>query len=237
MSITLADALTSAQDDLDEISGRTFSLPRLRRWANRTTEDISRRTLWKRSSSDVAVSADTQTYNLPADCLEIHTAGYTQTGSSSRWDLTYLDKQNVEAEAGVAVAQARGNPHFFYTWGAPGTTSHKINLYPTPSSDGTVDVDYFATATQLETDGTDDAVVCDVPNGYDDLLILGIVYRAMQSDGDGQWTGYKEQYDDTLKTLDDMAIRFSSQAGMIMSGSGRGIPSWLAHGSDSGWGW
>lgn len=228
MSITQANALLAIRARLDEPTSQYWSEVDLRRWVNEIMLDIARRTESLRGTYDQAAVAGTKAYT-PAftsttNMYRIYAIDFIPTGSTLTYPLEYRDRAGATEVWGI-MQDSQGTPAIWTSWGSPPALS--IQVYPSPSQAGTLRLYYYRLPTQLATDGSDASDTLDLVDGWEDVLVDGVEYKAKRRDGDSTWTEAKQEYEQHLEAMMEATLRFTESMGTITSFSGVGVPSWL----------
>lgn len=228
---TQGQILEEIRFKLDDIGGNRYKDDRIKTWINEGLTDVARRTECLLIEASIDVDAGTQEYIAPADVVRIYAVSYEADGSGQRYDLEKIDKRGVSTVAYTSVATTEGTPALYWQWGYPPTLT--INLYPTPSINGTLRVSYYRTPAQLSrADNTDLSTPVDIPQGWEDVVVDYCTYQALMVDRDPRWEQYKTFYEDHVAGLAEAAINFNDQSNSIMD-NGRYYPAWLY---DPDWG-
>jgi len=226
MTRTQATYLTSVRERIDESTARFWTDVELRRWINEAARDIARRSETLQNVDTVSAVAGTQEYTLATDILRVHRAEFKPTGDSNVYPLEYMDYQAMDQLWFTAKQTARGTPRVFTLWGFVPTLT--LLLYPTPDRAGTVTIYNFRLPVELTTTGSDAAVVVEVPEGWEDLVVEYVLYQGQLKDGNPNWQASKQLYDEKLDAMYQMTRRWSDQAGMIVSDLGNTmVPRWI----------
>lgn len=234
MAITQANALLAVRSRLDEPTAEYWTDTDLRRWINEIALDMARRTESLRGTYDQAAVAGTKAYT-PAftsttNVYRIYQIDFIPTGSTLTYPLDYMDRAGASEVWGI-MQDTQGIPALWTSWGAPPTLS--IQVYPSPGQAGTLRLYYYRLPTQLAiTTSADAAVSVDIVDGWEDVLIDGVEYKARRRDGDSTWQEAKQEYEQHLEAMMEATIRFTDAAGQITSSSGLHVPSWLTGGGD-----
>lgn len=181
MARTIAQLLTDAGDRLADANHARFSAPMLRRWINEATREIARRAECFFTSGTVSVVAGTQSYALPAGIVRLQ--GVEFTASSQTYPIDYVERVVASRIWGINQTQQSAWPEYYTTEGIPGTSTFTLKLFPVPSQAGTLNLFYFRLPTERATDGSDDALAVDTPNGWEDLVLDYLEARAYRRDG------------------------------------------------------
>ena len=230
MAITQAEAITQVRSRLDEPSSVYWTEQDLRIWINDIARDIARRTESLRATYSQAVVAGTASYT-PAwtstqQPYRIYRVEYIPTGQTTVYELEYRDPNAADAIWGLSQAQTVGVPAIWTSWGFPPALT--IQVYPTPGLAGTLKIWYYRLPDQLTTnDTTDQNVAVDLVDGWEDVLVDGVTYRAMMRDGDSNWQAMKQEYEQHIDAMMTATLRFTDAAGAVTTPAGGYIPNWL----------
>jgi len=217
------------RDRLDEASAAFWTNKQIQRWLNQAVRDIARKTEWLRSRDSQSVVPGTQEYTTPLDAIRIHRAEYVRTGDNQVYPLEYRDWNAMDNVWWTQQTITSQTPAFWTMWGAVPNLS--VALYPIPSTAGTLKLFYYKAPAELAVDDSDAAVVLEVPEGWEDLVLQFAEYCALRKDSDPRWQEAKALYDENLADLYTTAIRFTDQAGQMVYDVGvGGLPGWLVGG-------
>lgn len=223
MAMTQATALTAVRDRLAEEDYAAFySDAQIRAWLNEGVREVARQTLWKRTSSTVAVTAGTRYYTAPAAAIQIYRVEYLPTGSSQIYRLEYADINAMDIVWGTNQAIGRSTPEM-YTLVSANPLS--IQVSPTPAVGGNLKVYYYAMPTDLATDGTAASSNLDVPGGWEDLPVewaTSIGYRKARDLPNYQMAA--AQFERTLDRMTELVARYTDEA-----------TQWTPHWNNWGW--
>lgn len=225
---TQAQLLSAIRENLDEASARMWPDANIRRWINEGAADIARKAECLRSTTNITITAGTQTYSVTTRLVRTHRCEFRPTGDSAVYPLEYRDWMNMDDVWWTGQEQSESHtPSFYTTWGQPPLLS--LVLYPTPSVGGVAKLFYYALPTELATDGTAAASNVEVPEGWHDLVEEYAMIQAYRKDADPRWENAKAIYDDHLKELVELSIRYSDQAGIVAAGGWGpfGIGPWI----------
>ncbi len=234
MSITQAAAIAAVRSRLDEPTSNYWSATDLRRWINEIALDMARRTESLRGTYSQAATAGTASYT-PAftsttNMYRIYGIDFIPTGSTFTYPLEFRDRQGATEVWGI-TQDTQGIPAIWTSWGAPPSLS--IQVFPSPSQAGTLKIYYYRLPTQLAISDTSDANdTVDVVDGWEDVLVDGVEYKAKRRDDDTTWKDAKQEYEQHLEAMMEATIRFTDAAGVITTPNGSYIPAWLYGGGD-----
>lgn len=235
MAITQAEAIEQVRSRLDEPSSIYWTEKDLRIWINDIAKDMARRTECLRDTYAQAVTTGDPTYT-PAftnaqQPYRIYRAEYTPTGQSDVWPLEYRDRNTADEIWGLSQQITQGIPAIWTSWGWPPNMT--LQIYPSPSQDGTVTLYYYALPTSLATDdASDQNTSLDVVDGWEDVLVDGVEYKAKRRDNDQSWVEAKQEYEEHLAAMADATTRFTDAAGVIVTPNGSYVPGWLYGGEE-----
>lgn len=227
---TLTTFLTRVREQLDEPIARFWTDANLTTWINDALKDIARKTESIQSyNTSVSAVVGTNKYSFPTDLIRVHRIEFVPTGSTITYTLEPKTQDEMDRVWG-GFQSSSGYPQYYMIWGYPGgssTMEHKFQVYPVPSATGTFNLYYYRIPTDL-TSGSD---VAQIPNGWDDLVVYYVCYRALQKRMSPNWQEYKLQYDEQVMYMIDATRSWHDQNSSIVVG-GRAIPSWLYGGDD-----
>lgn len=213
---TAGSVIAAASIILDD-TGNVRSTPELMRvWYNEACREIARRSECLRAKTTVSTTADTQSVTWAGSCIRIAECYWYGTGDTQRYPLVYRDHRANRAVWGSGRAISVGTPELFWTEGFPGSTSFTIWLYPTPSTNGTLEIHYYRFPTDIATDGSADASTVDLPSGWHDTITPFIVMRAFEAQRQyemaDRWRG---EFDNRLTGLIDASVRYVDEPGTV----------------------
>lgn len=215
---TMAYQVQAARDLIAENSPRRWENPMLRRWIMEGASDIARRTECLQTTKDFVATTGTQQYILPNDVIRVYRTEYTPPNQSQIYPLEYRDWNTMDEVWWTAQSQTVMRPEYFTMWGFPPQLT--FVCYPTPESAGTFRLFYYRLPTPIDLSGAEDDALVEVPEGWDDLVTEYCIYMALRRDSDQRWQEAKALYDQKLEDLNEAALRWSDQAGMIATGQG-----------------
>ncbi len=227
--------MASARARLDEPTSNYWSDTDLRRWINEIALDMARRTESLRGTYSQTVTVGTSSYT-PAftsttNVYRVYRVEFIPTGQGQVYPLEFRDPNSADEVWGLSQQITEGIPVIWTSWGAPPTLN--IQVYPSPAVAGALKLWYYRLPTQLTiTSATDANDTIDIVDGWEDVLIDGVEYKAKRRDGDSSWTEAKQEYEEHMAAMMEATLRFTDAAGTITTPSGLGIPSWLYGGDD-----
>lgn len=235
MSMTQGEAIASIRSRLDEPDAVAWDDSDLRRWINEILNDMARRCECLRGKYDepavVAQHAYTPAFTSTTQVFRVHRVEFVPDGDSQIFPLEYRDPNAADEVWGLAQLQTEGRPAIWTTWNAP--PNLQLQVYPSPAVDGVFRIWYFRLATQLTiSSNADENEILDMVEGWNDVLVDGVEYKAKRRDNDASWTEAKQEYEEHLDAMMQASNRFTDQQGQITNMQGLGIPDWL-YGGDS----
>lgn len=238
MPITQAGAIAAVRSRIDEPNSVYWDDSDLRRWINEIALDMARRTESLRGTYDqpalASVHSYTPAFTSTTNVYRIYRVEYIATNDKQIRSLEYRDPNAADEIWGLSQQQTKGIPAIWTSWGAPPALN--IQVYPSPSSAGTLRLWYYRLPTQLAISTINDANSnVDIVAGWEDVLIDGVEYKAKRRDGDPTWTEAKQEYEQHLEAMMDATLRFTDANAQITNMAGMGIPSWLYGGADIDW--
>lgn len=209
MTRTQAEVIGDVRARLDDDDESRFDDRKLRRWINEICLDIARRTECLRTDTTVSAMVGQSDYSLPSDCIRVHLISYDDTDSTPRGFLEHVDRHNFNRRG---VAYQSFTPSLFTTKGFP--PSMTFEVYPLPSEAGTFNVNYYSVPTELAINDDSDADTnIDLPEGWHDIVVDGVEYKALRADRDPRWQEAKGEYEQNVEVAAQQATRFSDQPG------------------------
>lgn len=214
------------EDRLDEASADQWQDEELRRLLNEGAADIARKTecLQDRTTVPAIVSPTTAEYTIPAAAIRVFRVEFTPTNERTR-PLTYADVKNLDQFGWEQRDLTNSYPYAYTVWGSGRTL--KLICFPAPATAGSFTVWYYRLPTDLAVDGSAAASHLEIPQGWDDIVLDYVEYRALRKDRDPRWTEAKALYDENLSTMYDNTRRWVEDAGMIVPNAGGSLPTWL----------
>lgn len=226
--------LTAIRERLDETTANQFSDVFLRRLVNEGAKDIARKTESLEDTDTIAatISPVTSQYSIATDVIRVHNVEFHTTGDSTiKRMLEFVDIRNMEAFGWSNRGLTANYPQYYTVWGA--TRALTLNVFPAPSVAGTFTLYVYKLPAELATaDNSAAATNVDIPQGWDDILLDYMEFRALRQDRDPRWAEAKAIYDENLSTMFDNTRRWVDQAGLITpNGMGGYLPTWLVDGA------
>jgi hypothetical protein len=208
---TLATVRQIVRDRLDEDTPRRWTNAQLNRWINEGARDIARRAECLQAKNTVSVSANAQTVSLSAltGLIKVNRVEWKGTGSSNVYALEYRDFNSMDAVWWDQQDNTTSTPRHYTLIGHP--PSLTVQLYPIPSTSGTLRVLYW----KLPAEASADSDTVEVPDGWWDVIADYAEYKALRKDSDARWREAFEIYKDNLAAIVDLTRRYTDQMDLI----------------------
>lgn len=222
MAKTVGEAIRDVRVKLGEDTESRWRDRDLRVWLNEGQRELARRFKWYRRTGSISAVAGTQTYTLPSDALVItDPVVFTPTGTTLDYPMWYRDQRNIRAQTYTWFQTSEAVPAVWWTEGYPGTSTFTLGVYPTPAQTGTFKVPYYGIPADIPVETTaGSSTSIAVPEGYESLLVMFVVYQAWLSDGDPRWEQQKAMYEAELESFEAATVRFAEAAGEINPSAG-----------------
>lgn len=218
MSKTQAVLVNELSQRLGDPHLTYFGIEELRTWINEGAREIARRTECLRAVSTVSVTSGTQSYSGPTDMVRIHKIEFIPTGDTRSFPLEYRDQSAADIVWGTqrAITQSYA-PEFWSGWGFPGSSNFTIELYPTPSTNGSLRIHYYRLPVDLAVAGNGSAgTAIDCPAGWEDVILDWAETRAELKRKDVNAYQIKDAiFKDHLMAIMDTSIRYTDAPGEI----------------------
>lgn len=225
MSETYGALVLQLRARLDELTERQWLDRQLIQWIYDGAKDVSKKTEALRATATIAAVAGTQQYTLPTDSIRIHRVEYVNTGDATRYTLEYRDFDSMDAVWWTQQTVTRDTPTFFTMWGYPPTM--QMVTYPTPQVAGTFTIFYYKLPANPTLAIVPEDEACQLPEGWTDVALDYAMYMALLRDADDRWQIYKALYDEHMADLEELALRYTDMAGMIVSDAGAMVPRYI----------
>lgn len=191
-------------------------------WVNEGCRDIARRAecLWEFSTQPV--SSNVQVYPAPNNIIRIHKIEFSPTNSVLTYPVSPSNILNMDQVWGIQQNIPSSYPSLFSLWGNPPNLN--IKLFPVPGESGILNIFYFrlpAIATISD--------YLDIPEGWQDCVVLYCEYIAKRKDGDPLWKDVKMDYEQKLQDLIASTSEYHDQANFIFTGGGM-VPDFIWQG-------
>lgn len=181
--VSVADAVTSIRERLDEASASQWTDVQIRRWLNEGIREMARRTMHYMDSDSVSVTAGAQNgiWTLPSDILKVMQV-YWQPDSDTSQQLPLQGRQWAAMDQywGNRQNMESGWPLMWATRGYAPTLT--IKIYPVPSEAGTLLLNVARLPAAIDiTSGTGNV---DAPEGWVEVAFFYCEYMARRKDRD-----------------------------------------------------
>jgi hypothetical protein len=221
---TQTQFLRRARVRLNELTARQFQDQDLREWLNEAARDIARKTECLQERTAIAGVVGTAEYTLPATAIRVFRVEFTPTSERTR-ALEYVDVKNMDGFGWEQRDRTQSYPSVFTVWGSGSTL--KLIAFPSPGTAGSFTIWYYRLPTDLaEETNEDGGEDLELPQGWDDIVLDYVEYRALRKDRDQRWTESKALYDENLSTMYDNTRRWVESSGVISPDHGS-LPYWL----------
>lgn len=232
MTRTQAQIITAVRERLDEPTEGQWKDKELRRWINKATRDICRRTECLDTVSLLAATSGTSTVAAPADTIRISRVEWApDSAPTKRFPLEYRDFNAMDPIWYADRLITSSQPMYWTTQGF--VPSLSIRLYPVPPEDGDIQVKYYKYPADLATDTSADAnTTVTIPEGWDDAVEDYVEMMALRKDRDPRWQEAKSMYEEAAETLYGLSRRLTDQHGQVIPDTlgGSNLPAWLTGG-------
>lgn len=220
---TQATFLADARIRLDEASADQWTDAQIRSWINEGAMDIARKTESLQDRQTIAGVVGTAEYSLATNCIRVHRVEWTPTGENTT-RLEYADVKSMDGYGWEQRTLQNARPYAYTIWGSG--TALKLVTFPAPSTAGNFTTWYYRLPTNLAEDGTAAASTVEIPQGWDEILLDYVEYRALRKDRDPRWQENKALYDENLLTMYENTRRWTDSAGVI-DHTYSSLPAWL----------
>lgn len=222
MPTTVATAVTTLRERLDETTAAQWTDISLRRWLNEAIRDMARKTRHFKDTDTIAVTADDGEYTVASDVIHIYHVYYTPTGQTVMMPLEARAFEAMDSVWGGYQNQGGGYPAVWTTFGfAPSLT---IKLFPVPSVAGSLTLHVARLPAALDvTSGTGNI---EVPEAWLELAYDYAEYMALRKDRDPRWQESLQMYEQNIQQMIDMGEYQNAPGEFVWSGSGM-QPAWL----------
>lgn len=198
---SVADAVTSIRERLNESSASQWTDVQIRRWLNEGIRDMARRTFHYQDSDTIAVTggANNGIYTCATDVLRINQVYWTpDSDTSQKVPLQAHQWATMDQYWGNRQDQQSGWPFLWATRGYCPTLS--IKIFPVPSEDGDLylNVARLPAAINVASGGGD----VDAPEAWIEVAYFYCEYMARRKDRDMEWAmDSKNQYDSLINSM------------------------------------
>ncbi len=226
MPTTVADAVTSIRERLDEATSSQWTDQQIRRWLNEGIREMARRTFHYQDSDTIAVLAGTGIYTCDTDVLRINQVYWSPTTDTTQ-------KIPLEAHQWATMDQQWGNrqdlqsgyPFSFATRGYAPTLT--IKLFPVPTVTGTLYLNVARMPAQINVAAGGGNV--DAPEGWVEVAYFYCEYMARRKDRDMEMSGEaKQQFEMLIGSMIENGDYTNAPDEFTWTGTGY-LPDWLTN--------
>lgn len=234
MPANLADCIRRSRSVLDEPSARFWTNQEITDWLNDGARDLARKAedlLVFDTSMQILPSVNT--YPLQLDIIRIHRAEFVPINSTQTYPVRASSQDEMDQIWGTYQLNPASYPSWFVTKGYPGgagTSLFQIQFYPVPSQAGNVNLYYYKVPARMgnpDLDSTQLARTIDLPEGWDDLLISYVEWRALRKTRDPRWQEAYQIYNEQLDYFLNITRFYHDQQQVISTASRMMVPQWL----------
>lgn len=230
----LADYLTRIRSVIDEPTARFWTNAELTNWVNDGARDMARRAEDLITfDTSIVIVANTAVYALPPDVIRIHRCEFVPVNSTQTYPVRASSQDEMDQIWGTYQANPASYPSWFVTRGYPGgggSSSFKIQFYPVPSQPGTMNLYYYKLPLRIgnpDMDLSQLTVNVDCPEGWDDLIIQYVEWRALRKTRDPRWQDSYQMYNENFDYLLNVTRFYHDQQQVISTASRSMVPQWL----------
>lgn len=237
MPVTLQNAIDRIRSNVDEPTARFYTDNELANWVNDGCRDVARRAEDQLTfDTTLAIVAATRIYTLPTGIIRINRAEFVPTGSTQTYPVSASSQQEMDQIWGINQQSQSSYPSYFVTLGYPGgagSSLFRIQLYPVPAQAGVLNLYYYGLPYRFTSGGGGElAKSVELPEGWDDLVVMYATARALNKSRDERWKDEMQLYESKVQELIDVSRYFHDQAQTVLTSSRLGVPQWLY---DSEW--
>lgn len=208
----LSSVISRVRSSAGDTDALQFTDAQLLEWINDGIREcaIQNNLLQKRASSSSSVG--TSEYPLPTDILKLYSVKYD--GSK----LQGLTLDEFDERYGRVDGGSNSSPACFYVWGGV------LNLYPVPSSQGSLVVEYIYSPTDLGPEDYDKELP--LPVGYHSRIVDYCLAQVAQQDDDiNRYTAKMQEFTTGVSQLKDQP-EYTEDVYPSINISGRDMNSW-----------
>ena len=207
MAYTCSDIISQITARLKDAS---ISNGTLLQFINDANREVCNRYQWDflQETTTFDTVASTNQYalsSIASDLQKLVSLRITSPTDSEQW-LTPLTAEQFDRYNATPANDSEGVPTYYYLW------ENVVYVYPTPDDAYTISVRYIKTPTTLES-----ADQPDIPEEFQEVVMLGALYRAMQTnDNFDQSVVIKSQFDTQVVDMVKRLMPFPSGAPKVM---------------------
>ncbi len=227
MPTSLLVLRTDVRSRLDEVTQRFWQDDELNNWINEAARDLARRTeTIQQFNTSVITQPGLPKYPMPPDMIRVHRVEFIPVGNTTNvYPVQASTYQEMDQYWGITPTIQQSYPCFYVLWGTP--PSLTMQLYPVPSTIGTLNIYYF----RLPIPAIRDQDLVEVVEGWQDCVALYCEYVARRKNRDPLWQDAKKLYEETVTLMLDVTRQWHDQSQSIYIGSSA-VPQWLYGGGE-----
>lgn len=237
--VPLSDVIRRVRSPFDEPSPRFLTDTEITDWVNDACRDVARRSEDLQTlSTQIPIIPSVPQYILPSNLIRVHRLEFIPQGSSFTYPLRASTYAELDQVWGSRQNIPSSYPSNYCLWGTPGGVGQdalSVRLYPVPAQPGILNLFYYRLPYRFLdpiANPTELPKLVEVPEGWDDLVVLFAVARAKMKDRDPTWKDEMESYESKIGDLVDMSRQWHDQQRTIMNQSATPVPGWLYGGGD-----
>lgn len=214
MVLSVADAVTSVRERLNEATTSLWSDVMLRRWLNEGIKDIGRRTFHYTDTSQVAVVANTSEYTMAANIMRINLCYFVQTGDTRMLPMTPKQWESMDR---IWMSQQNtfvSYPVFFATRGY--SPQVMLKIFPVPTTSGTLHLHFARMPADINIAAGGGNVDC--PDFWVQLALDYCEYMALRRDRDPRWQEAKGLYEEKMQDMIDNGDYLNARQEVLWEG-------------------
>lgn len=232
MPALLSTVLANVRSNIEEASTRFWTDNEITEWINNGARDIARRAEVIQSfSTTIAAVVGQAKYALPSNVIRLHRVEFAPTGQTQVYPLEISTDQELDNIWGLNPNSQSSYPSYCTIWGTPGVTASDavlmLRVFPVPNSAGVFNLYYYRMPYRFTSgSGGELAKVVEVPEGWDDLVVMYAEYEAKRKDRNPSWKDSKDIYEEKVAQMIEQTRQWHDQAGSIQTPNSY-LPSWL----------
>jgi|SRR5262245_48107177 len=229
MPVALSEYIRRSRSVLDEPSSRFWTDAELTDWINDGARDLARRAEDLLTyDQTITITPSIAVYTLPPDVIRIHRAEFVPSGSTQTYPIRASSQDEMDQVWGTYQANPASYPSWMVTRGYPGgsgASAFQIQFYPVPAQAGTINLYYYKMPRRLLS--TETTLTIDLPEGWDDLILQYVEWRALRKTKDPRWQEAYQLYKENLDYLLNITRFYHDQQQVISTASRTLVPQWL----------
>lgn len=239
MPVALGDYIRRVRSIVDEPEQRFWTDTEITDWVNDGARDLARKAEDLLTfDTTISIVANVSVYPLPANTIRIHRAEFVPTGSTQQYPIRASSQDEMDQIWGTYQQNPSSYPSWFVTRGYPGgsgSSTFDIQFYPVPAQTGTINLFYYKMPARIGdpiATPANLALTIDLPEGWDDLILLYVEWRALRKSKDPRWQEAYQLYGEQLDYLLNITRYFHDQQQVMTSFARTSQPSWLTEWPD-----